>query len=136
MADVDITIGRVRQYKDISLSMTKNPITNDVLAVTGTEAVKRSLKNILMTNVGEMPFFPEFGSRLRHLLFEPIDPITTALLSSEIRATIEAFEPRVRITNLVITPTDAENAYQVDLEFKIVNQIQPVTFTVFLSRVR
>jgi phage baseplate assembly protein W len=136
MAEVDVQIGRVRQYRDISLSMSKNPITGDILAVSGGDAVKRAVKNILMTNVGEVPFFPEFGSRIRHLLFEPIDPMTTTLLANEIRASVEAYEPRITITRLVLTPMEDDNAYQVDMEFQIVNQIQPVTLTLFLSRVR
>lgn len=134
MADVEF-LGK-REYRDISLSFARNPVTGDVVAVTGDEAVKRSLKTLLFTAAGEVPFFPEFGSRLRDLLFEPIDAVTTALLESEIRATIAAFEPRVRVRTLTVVPTDDENRYEVTLEFEIVNNTHPITLSLFLTRLR
>lgn len=134
MADVEFL--RAREYKDLSLTFTRNPVTHDVVTVTGEDAVKRSIKNLLMTVAGEVPFFPEFGSTLNRLLFEPIDPITTALLNSEIRATIGGFEPRVNIISLDITPTDDENRYQIDLVLHLVNLPQPITLSLFLSRLR
>lgn len=134
MADLLSSLNR--QYKDVSLAFTRNPVTHDVVSVTGDEAVKRSIKNLLMTRAGEVPFFPEFGTSLNDLLFEPIDPITTALLETEIQAVIEAYEPRVRIQSLVVTPSEDENAYNIRLTFNLVNMSQPITLTLLLSRLR
>jgi phage baseplate assembly protein W len=134
MADVDFL--RARPYKDLSLTLARNPVTNDVVTVEGDEAVKRSIKNLLMTVAGEVPFYPNFGSALSRLLFEPIDPVTTTLLASEVRATIEGFEPRVIIQSLDVTPTPDENRYQLDLVIQIVNLPQPITLTLFLTRLR
>lgn len=134
MADVDFL--RTRQYCDLSLSFGLNPVTNDVITVTGDEAVKRAIKNLLLTITGEVPFFPNFGSRISQLLFEPIDPITTALLQSELLATVSAYEPRARIQSLLVTPTPDENRYQVDIVFLILNQATPVTLSLFLTRLR
>jgi phage baseplate assembly protein W len=136
MADINVTTLQPHLYKDLSLTFSKNPITNDVIAVTGEDAVKRSIKNLLLTQVGEVPFFPQFGSRLNWLLFEPIDPVTTTLLVSEIRATIEGFEPRVSIQTLTVNATPDESAYQVSIIFRLLNQIDPITLTLFLSRLR
>ena len=136
MPELSTTFSTTRQYKDISLTMAKNPVTNDVVAVTDAEAVKRSLKFLLMTNAGETPFFPEFGTRLRRLLFEPIDPITTVLLQKEIETTIRAYEPRVNIQELVVTPSEDEQTYYVNLLFSLVNQTVPLTLTLYLSRLR
>lgn len=116
--------------------MGMHPITSDVVAITGEEAVKRAVKNLLMIQCGEIPFFPNLGSRIKGLLFEPIDPITTALLKSEIRATIQAFEPRVRIAQLAVTPSEDEHRYEVNLTFEVINLPEPVTLTVFLTRLR
>ena len=132
MADVEFL--RSRQYKDLSLAFTKNPVTNDVVAVEGEDAVKRAIKNLLFTVAGEVPFFPDFGSTLQRLLFEPIDPITTALINSEIRATIGGFEPRASIASLDVTPTEDENRYQIDLVLQLVNLPQPITLSLFLTR--
>jgi|SRR5579872_1731618 len=136
MAQIDITTTRTRVYKDLSLTFALNPITNDVMTVIGDDAVKRSIKNIIMTQAGEVPFFPRFGSRLNALLFDPIDPITTALISSEVEATITGFEPRVKILDLVVTPSEDEHQYQVTLTLQLLNQIEPITFTLFLTRLR
>jgi len=136
MAEIDIFTTRNRQFKDLSLTFALNPVTNDVVAVTGADAVKRSVRNILLTRRGEVPFLPNYGSRLDALLFEPIDPITTAFIDAEIRGAISAFEPRVKITYLTITPTPDENKYQIDLTMALVNQPEPITLTVFLTRLR
>lgn len=134
MADLDFY--KVRQYKDLSLTMMRNPVTNDVVAVTGAEAVKRSLRNLINTRTGEVPFFPDFGSTLQQLLFEPMDAITIAGLEASIRATIDAYEPRARITDLVITGDDDTLTYEVNLTVMILNTLDPVTLTLFLKRLR
>lgn len=136
MAEISVEIGTNRVYKDVSLTFAKNPVTSDVLSVTGVDAVKRSIRNILLTRVGEVPFFPEFGTRVHRLLFEPIDPITTALLQSEIQTSIKAFEPRVTVLETLVTPNEEKLEYQIDLTLRLLNQIQPVTLTLFLTRLR
>lgn len=125
-----------RPYKDISLTFAKNPVTGDVVTLTDEDAVKRSLRLILGTRMGEAPFFPDFGSRITSLLFEPISPLTEALLRSEILNTIDAYESRVRVRRLTITPTSDELGYNITLEFNMVTQLQPVKFTFYLSRLR
>jgi len=134
MAEVDFL--RVRPYKDLSLTFARNPVTDDIVSVEAEDAVKRSIKNLLMTVAGEVPFFPEFGSNLNRLLFEPIDPVTTTLMDSEIRAVITGFEPRVSIVSLDITATPDENRYQLDLVIQLVNLPQPITLSLFLTRLR
>lgn len=125
-----------REYKDLNLNFERNPVTDDVMSVTGVDAVKKSIRNLVMTMTGEIPFLPEFGSRLYRLLFEPIDAITTAMIESELRASITTFEPRVSIRNLVVTPTPDELLYQIDLTLQLVNLPTPITLTLFLSRLR
>ena len=127
---------RRRQYKDVSLTFAKNPVTGDVVTVVDEDAVKRSLRLILGSRTGETPFFPDFGSRITAFLFEPISPLTTALLQNEIRDTIKAFESRVNVRQVTVTPTSDELGYNITLEFNIVTQLQPVKFTFYLSRLR
>jgi len=136
MPEIPTTFTKTRPYKDVSLTFARNVVTSDVVAVTGEDAVKRSIKLLLMSRAGETPFFPEFGSRIFTLLFEPIDPITTVLLQHEIQATIEAYEPRVNIRRLTATPSSDEQGYDIDCLFSIVNQVAPVTLTLYLSRLR
>jgi phage baseplate assembly protein W len=136
MAGIDVVTSRSRQYKDLSLTMGLNPVTNDVIALTGADAVRRSIRNLLSIMPGEVPFLPNFGCSLRALLFEPIDAITTAQIEQEIRATIDAYEPRVTIHTLVVTPSVDELKYQVDVTFLLVNLPEPITLTLFLTRLR
>ena len=127
---------KTRPYKDVSLTFARNVVTSDVVTVSGEDAVKRSIKLLLMSRAGETPFFPEFGSLIFPLLFEPIDPITTVLLQHEMRATIAAYEPRANIRQLTVTPSSDEQGYDIDCLFTIVNQVAPVTLTLYLSRLR
>ena len=136
MPQITTTFTKTRPYKDVSLTFGRNVVTSDVVAVSGEDAVNRSIKLLLMSRAGEPPFFPEFGSRIFTLLFEPIDPITTVLLQHEIQATIEAYEPRVNIRRLTATPSSDEQGYDIDCLFSIVNQRAPVTLTLYLSRLR
>ena len=136
MPEIPTIFTKTRPYKDVSLTFARNVVTSDVVTVSGEDAVKRSLKLLIMSRAGETPFFPEFGSRIFTLLFEPIDPITTVLLQHEIQATIEAYEPRVNIRRLTATPSSDEQGYDIDCLFNIVNQTAPVTLTLYLSRLR
>ena len=136
MPELETDFTKPRPYKDVSLTFARNVVTSDVVTVSGEDAVKRSIKLLLMSRAGETPFFPEFGSRIFALLFEPIDPITTVLLQHEMRATIAAYEPRVNIRQLTVTPSSDELGYDIDCLFTIVNQVAPVTLTLYLSRLR
>ena len=136
MPEIPPTFTKTRPYKDVSLTFARNVVTSDVVAVTDAAAVKRSLKLLILSRTGETPFFPDFGSRIHTLLFEPIDPISTVMLQDEIHATITAYEPRVRIRHLTVTPTNDEQGYDIECFFHIVNQVAPVTLTLYLSRLR
>ena len=136
MPEISTIFTKTRPYKDVSLTFSRNVVTSDVVTVSGEDAVKRSIKLLLMSRAGETPFFPEFGSLIFPLLFEPIDTITSVLLQHEIQATIAAYEPRVNIRQLTVTPSSDEQGYDIDCLFTIVNQVSPVTLTLYLSRLR
>ena len=64
----------VRQYKDLDMFFTKRSRDRDVNVITNVTAVKRSVRNLILTNFYEKPFHPEIGSNLRGMLFENITP--------------------------------------------------------------
>jgi phage baseplate assembly protein W len=132
----DANFQNVREYKDISLSMGLNPVTNDIITLTGAAAVVRSIKTLMQTYAGEVPFFPDFASRLRELLFEPIDSITTSLIETELQTILDAYEPRATIQTITVTPDPDNNQYLVLLEIQIVNTAEDVTFSLYLKRLR
>lgn len=83
-------------------------------------AINQSIKNILFTYRGEVPFDPLFGSGVHHLLFEKMTPVTERLLKDEIQQALENHEPRIKINNIELFPDYDNNRYELDLEYKIV----------------
>ena len=88
-------------YSDFNVNFDVNPVTGDLLKVTGINSVTQSLMNLVQINYYEKPFHPEIGSNIRNLLFEQMDQITSNALSKEIQILIENFEP-VSYTHLTL----------------------------------
>ena len=90
-----------RAFKDINLSFKRHPVTNDVLTVSDEDAIKRSVKNIIFTILGEKPFEPNFGSVVNQSLFELNTSLNEIRISDEIKQSLLNYEPR--IDNIVVT---------------------------------
>ena len=131
-----VTLTRTRQYRDFNLAFTRHPSTRDVAPLMDDIAVKRAVRLLLNITAGEIPFMPSLGTRLRHLLFEPIDPINTALIENEIRDTLDAYEPRIQIQTLNVVPQPDINGYTVELVFTLINLPEPLSLTLSLKRLR
>ena len=123
-------------YSDIDFTFTKKPVTKDVALSYDDQAVIRSVRNLLSTKFYERPFNPDLGSNVDALLFELISPITSAALQTEIQNVIENYEPRAKISNIVVTPEPDKNAYNITLSFYIENATTPTTVTLLLERNR
>ena len=91
-----------RRFKDISLSFKKHPVTNDILALTNEDAIKRSVRNLVETINEERFFNSLLGSRVRESLFEIPHNTIRATLRSQIENSILNFEPRVNLTDVII----------------------------------
>jgi len=126
----------VRTYKDLDLNFTAHPVTKDVVKRTGNAAIIGALKNLLLTNLYEKPFQPNYGSRIRSLLFEDVSFITANVLRTEIELAITNFEPRVGVDAIKVEAQPEENRYAITLRFYINNVDAPVTVTMFLEKVR
>ena len=92
-----------RAFKDINLSFKRHPVTNDVVAIRDEDAIKRSVKNIIFTILGEKPFEPDFGSVMNQSLFDLNTNLSEIRVSDEIKASLDNYEPR--IDNVVATAT-------------------------------
>ena len=92
-----------RAFKDINLSFKRHPVTNDVLTVSNEDAIKRSVKNIVFTILGEKPFLPLFGSVINQSLFDLNTNLSEIRISDEIKQSLLNYEPR--IDNIVATTT-------------------------------
>ena len=127
----DIT-RNVRQYRDLDLFFSKKTESKDVNKVTDILAVKRSVRNLVLTNYYEKPFHPEIGSGVRDVLFEPMTPITAYILGRKVELVIENFEPRVSLVGVRASPDLDRNAYEITIEFYVKNAPTELAETSFL----
>lgn len=125
----------VRIYQDLDLTFGVTA-TQDVAKRLDVNAVKQSIKNLLFTRKGEKLFRPEIGSDLHRILFEPMDFLTVDLLRDVITETIQKFEPRVRLEDVVVNPNYDSNSYDLTLYFYVIGIYTPVTFNLTLQRLR
>jgi phage baseplate assembly protein W len=121
-------------YSDFNVNFNVNPITGDLLKVTGTNSVVQSLMNLVQINYFEKPFHPEIGSNIRGLLFEQMDPLTSNALSKEIKVLVENFEPRVSINNVIVQADYDKNGYNIEIDFEILSVNNTFTISTFLQR--
>ena len=124
-----------RQYTDLDLFFGRKTTSKDINKVTDIQAVKRSIRNLVLTNFYEKPFHPEIGCGVRGLLFELMDPLTSYAIAKQIEITVENFEPRARLIGVRANPDLDRNEYEVTLEFYVVNApTELVDLTIFLER--
>jgi phage baseplate assembly protein W len=118
------------QFVDISLSFAKNPSTNDVGTIKDLDAIKASLRNILLTRLGERPFEPAFGSKVYDSLFEQIDFITLDAIASSVIDAINLWEPRVQLISVDPIPSPDSNEVEVVIVFNVIGSasLGPQTF--------
>lgn len=126
----------VRTYTDIDFDFDIHPTTKDLITVSDKDAIKQSLKSVLFIEPGEKPFNPHIGSRIRALLFEPFTPIVAILLQKEIENTINNFEPRIDLLQVIVENQEDLNQYNVTIYFAFLNSEQPVRLDVYLKRLR
>lgn len=107
-------------FKDISMTFQSNPLTGDLIVLKNENAIARSVKNIVLTVPGEKPFDPRFGSRITDLLFENVDDITAINIETEIKNSIETYEPRVKLTSVVVQADIDGNSFDVTITYDII----------------
>ena len=123
-------------YSDIDFTFTKKPVTNDIALSYDTQAVIRSIRNLLQTRNYERPFNPDLGSTIDAILFEPLSTISATEIKSEIAKVIRNYEPRVIVSNIEVAEQEQYNSYQVTLTFFLENAATPTTITMLLQRDR
>jgi len=123
-------------YKDLDLNFNRNPATNDISVKKDDEAVKQSLRNLVLTNFYERKFHPELGSGVYNSLFENMTPLVEKDIERAIHEIIRIYEPRV--SELVVEPNPRydENGYEVAIRFKITATDTLVNISLFLERLR
>jgi phage baseplate assembly protein W len=123
-------------YSDFFTDFDKHPLKNTLLRKTNVDAVKQSLRNLMLTDRGERPFQPNLGGHIRAMLFENITAQTFITMQEHIKDVIEAHEPRADVIDVVVADTFNEHEVQVTIVFRVVNVQEPVTLELLLERVR
>ena len=123
-------------FKDIPLSFTAHPITGNVKALVNRDAVKQSVKNIVLTNFYERPYNATLGGDILSQLFENMDTITEYNVSKKIRQALNNYEPRATIDDIKSDFNQDQNAINITITFRIRNDAKPISVNVLLDRVR
>ena len=132
----DIT-RNVRQYTDLDLFFGRKSSNSDISKVTDIQAVKRSIRNLVLLNPYEKPFHPEISGGIRGMLFELMTPITATIIAKKVEEVINNFEPRVRLVAVRATPDLDRNSYVMSIEFYVVNApTELVDLSIMLERLR
>ena len=134
--DVETSQKESVRFSDIDLNFDMNPITKDINTLKNEEAVKRSVRNIVLTNFGEKKFQPFFGGDVISQLFENITPFTAFEMEKAITRTILNNEPRVEALSVKANTNNDQNSVDVTVRFTIKNSQQPVILSFTLERTR
>ena len=127
----------VRQYSDIDLFFGRKSTGSDISKVTDIQAVKRSVRNLVLLNAYEKPFHPEIAGGVREMLFELMTPITAQIIAKQVENVINNFEPRARLVGVRVQPDLDRNLYEITIEFYVVNApTELVDMSVMLERLR
>jgi len=131
-----MTIGPTNIYSDIDLDFIKHPLSGDVTTKKDLEAVKRSLRNLILYNRYEKPFQPTIFTGIKSLLFEHNTPIYSAIAKNKITEIIRRYEPRINELRVEVVQKDDSNDLEIKITFSVRSfpDIQQATFV--LERLR
>ena len=124
------------KYKDLDLDFIKHPTTGDVTTKSDLEAVKRSVRQLVLTNKYERPFQPYLHSGIRALLFEPLSHITAFSIRKQIINVLQNYEPRADVLDVQVVSRDEENAFEVTIFFRVLNIAERAVVNLMLKRLR
>ena len=127
----------VNLFSDFTNTLDLHPLSNDIATVKEEQAIKQSIKNLILTNVGERFFNPLLGSNVYRSLFEQLDGFTMNDIKMYVQDTIKAFEPRANLQAVTVVENgDGRNSVTVTIQFTIINTGQDSILNLILRRVR
>ena len=129
-------MGKRYVYRDINLDFVRQPLTGDIVAATDVESIKKSLRNLVQTDLYDCPFNPDKGTNIRGSLFENFSPFTAEFIRAKINEMVDKYEPRVEVQQINIYQKDDQNSLEVTIYFKIIELNRQEELTVFVERTR
>lgn len=127
---------KTRKYKDLDLALLVHPETKDLVYLKDEDAVKRAIKNLILTNSYEKHFSESFGGNIITHLFEPSSYFTALNIQQNIENALMLYETRAKLENITVDIQDEELGYDVTISFYIQNKLEPIKISLFLERVR
>ena len=121
-----------RAFKDISLSFTRHPVTNDITVLKNEDAIKKSVINLCRTSINERFFNPLIGTRIGQSLFEINDPDIAEFLEQDIENTLYNYEPRIKVKSVNSESILDSNELNIKVEYDIVGLPFPLQNIEFL----
>jgi phage baseplate assembly protein W len=121
-----------RQFKDISLSFLRHPVTNDIGILRNEDAIKKSIINLVRTKIGERFFNSLLGTNIENYLFELAESGLRDPLEEEIKTVLRNFEPRVSVTEVIANIIPDDNEVDVKITYNIVGLDLPIQIITFI----
>lgn len=129
-------MANTRTFSDIDMGFLANPVSHDISRKLDENAIKQSIKNLILTKNYERPFHSDIGSPIYSLLFEPATPMLAAMIKRAIINTIQSHEPRANLLDVSVLLSPDNNGVYVTIVFNVVNTSTPVSVDLFLERTR
>jgi phage baseplate assembly protein W len=109
-----------RKFKDISLSFVRNPVTSDILSLNDSDAIKKSVVNLVRTRIGERFFNNLLGTQVENSMFELQTPQLASSLELEVKTLLKNYESRIFINSVLITYPEESNELNVRISYDII----------------
>jgi phage baseplate assembly protein W len=123
-------------FSDFLNNFDKHPITSTLARITNEDSITQSIRNIVLTNLGERVFEPNIGSDIKRALFEPNDTITAENIILFVKSTIKQNEPRALVNNVFVYPSPDDNSFTVNVVYSVINNPVTTSLNLILRRVR
>ena len=127
---------KISLYQDFKKDLEISPLSQDLTVHKDEDAVRESIKNLILTDRGERLMQPSLGGNISAMLFENLTPSVLKLIEDQVRTTIKLYEPRAELQNVAVTSNIDDNTVKVKITFYIKNVEQPIDLDVFLERTR
>lgn len=130
------SVAKRETYSDLPLTLVIHPNTRDIVPLSDLDAIKQSVKNLVLTNFGERLFRPDAGGNVTSLLFENVSMFTEIVIRDEIKKVLASYEPRIRDLTVQVNATSDELGYNITIGFKVVGNVTENIIEFILNRLR
>ena len=123
----------MQKYTDISTNFMPHPDTGDLSIIKGSMCIKRSIKNIIMSNLYDRPF-STMNAGISRSLFELSTEQTSAATEKRIRLALDNYEPRAIVDQVIVSTN--ENTMTINISYETINDptIQILKFSLERNR--